>query len=164
MRSFLLAVTALMCSTTLFADCREYALQGDWTVFYQDNEFPTSVLTPGEQVTIQYTAAASQFSVELTDRDWKAWSGTWSHECVDGQTVLIGAIEHRSGGTVLVIEVNRVTDVDDLLLSPAGRVKLNQINIHFPGAYASSIPAELRDALQRDGLLASHPGHAHGYD
>jgi len=164
MRKLLLAVTMLMFSTVVYADCKENALQGEWTVFYRDNAFPTSVLAPDWMINIHYQDDLDEYSVELTDPRWKAWSGAWTHECVDGQTVLIGAIERRGGSASLVIEMSRVIDVDDLLPLPSGEIKLNQVNIHFPEQFSSEVPEELRESLFRSGYLASHPGHAHSYD
>ena len=164
MKKLLIAVVALMCCGTLYADCKEHALQGDWTVFYRDNAFPTSVLAPNELFLVNYNASSDRFSVDLTDPAWKAWKGRWSHECIDGQTVLIGAVEHRSSGTILVIEVSRVVDIGDLMARPSGEVRLNQINIHFPERHASSYPIELQNALTQAGPLLSHPGHAHADD
>lgn len=164
MRKLLMAAVALMFCSTLYADCREHALEGDWTVFYRDNAFPTSVLAPDEFFSIRYNAKSDKFSIDLTDPAWKAWNGRWSHECIDGQTVLIGAVEQRHSGAILVIEVSRVLDVNDLMARRSGQVKLNQINIHFPERYARSYPPELQDALTQAGPLLSHPGHAHADD
>ncbi len=110
-------------------------------MFYQNNAFPTSVLAPDKTINIQYFSDADEFSVDLSDPRWKAWSGNWSHECIDGQTVLIGAVERRSGGASLLIEISRVVDVDDLLARPSGDVNPNQINIHFPDRHASTYSA-----------------------
>ena len=158
----LLALSALLSCVPVFADCNENALQGVWTVFYRDNLFPTSVLAPDETIDIRYNAGADQFSVDFSDSDWAAWGGGWSHECINGQTVLIGAIEQRNGRrTTLVIEIAKVTDANDLLARSSGVKKLQQINIHFPERYAKSELSEAFEALKKGGYLASHPGHAH---
>lgn len=164
MKNLLLVFVAMMCCSAVYADCKEFALQGDWTVFYRDNGFPTSVLAPDGAVSIRYNESNDKFSVRLSDKDWKAWSGHWSHECIGGETVLIGAVEQRRGDAVLVIEVSRVTDVGDLMARPSGEVRLNQINIHFPERHASNYPPELQDALTQSGHLYAHPGHAHADD
>ena len=164
MKKLIFAVGLTMFSAGLWADCKEFDLQGDWTVFYRDNAFPTSVLAPDRQIIIRYLEDTDGFSVELTDPKWKAWSSDWAHECVDGQTVLLGAIENRGGNASLVMEISRVVEVEDLLARASGEVRLRQINIHFPETFSSAYPAELHKVLSGGGYLASHPGHAHADD
>lgn len=161
MKKILLALIAVVFSAPLYAGCNEYALHGEWSVFYRNNDFPTSVLAPDRLIDIRYSQELDQFSVGLTDHRWKAWAGAWTHECIDGQTVLIGAIERRSGDAALVIEINKVTEVNDLLARSSGVMRPDQINIHFPERHALGDLADVFDALQQDGYLASHPGHAH---
>ena len=40
------AILLLTTAVSAWADCGEGALEGDWTVFYRDNGYPTSVLAP----------------------------------------------------------------------------------------------------------------------
>lgn len=162
MRNLFLTVVFLICSGAVNADCNEFALHGDWTVFYRDNAFPTSVLAPDENISIRYEAKRKLYSVELTDKAWKAWSTTWSHECIEGQTVLFGAIERRNGRAVMLVEVTRVNEINELLPRQSGKTNLNQIVLHFPDLHTGNIPPELRDALLKDAFLVSHPGQAHG--
>lgn len=161
MHKILFAIFALVCSSQLLADCKEFALQGEWSVFYRNNAFPSSVLAPDKIVEIRYLSDLDQFSVELNDDHWKAWSGGWMHECINGQTVLIGAIEKRQGGMLLIVEISRVTEVSDLLARPSGEVKLNQINIQFPDQNAYNDTSGIFDVARKTGYLASHPGHTH---
>ena len=157
----LFALIALSGSVPALANCNESALQGTWTVFYRDNAFPTSVLAADETIYIGYNPGKDEFSVSFSDNDWAAWDGGWSSSCVDGQTVLIGAIKQRRGKTTLVIEMSRVTDPNDLLARSNGMKRPQQINIHFPDRYAQSAASHTFDATKRKGYLASHPGHAH---
>jgi len=158
----LLALSTLLSSFAVMADCNEYALQGTWSVYYRDNAFPTSVLAPGKTIDIQYNQKLDRFSLEFTDSRWKAWDGGWAHECIEGQTVLIGAIAQRRGKTRIVAEIRKVIDVADLLARSSGEMKLEQINIQFPRSFASTDLDNAFDALKQEGYLASHPGHAHG--
>lgn len=164
MHKILWAILAMTCSSQLVADCKEFALQGEWSVFYRNNAFPSSVLAADKIVEIRYLSDLDQFSVALNDDHWQAWSGGWMHECINGQTVLIGAIEKRQGGTLLVVEISRVTEVSDLLARPSGEVKLNQINIQFPDRQAYDDKVGVFDLAKKQGYLASHPGHAHAND
>jgi hypothetical protein len=161
MKKILLALIALVFSAPLYAGCNEYALFGEWSVFYRNNDFPTSVLAPDKLIDIRYDRKLDQFSVAFKDDHWKAWAGGWTHECIDRQTVLIGALERRGGGIALVVEISKVTNVSDLLARSSGTKKLNQINIRFPERQDHGKVAEIFDALQKNGYLASHPGHAH---
>lgn len=161
MKKILLVLIALVFSTPLYAGCNEYALVGEWSVFYRNNDFPTSVLAPDKLIDIRYDRKLDQFSVAVTDDRWKAWAGGWTHECINRQTVLIGAIERRGGGIALVVEISKVTDVSDLLARSSGTVRLNQINIRFPERQDHGKVAEIFDTSQKNGYLASHPGHAH---
>jgi len=158
---FLLALTALLSSIAVMADCNEYALQGTWTVYYQDNAFPTSVLAPDKTVDIHYNRELDEFTLEFTDRRWKAWDGNWAHECIEGQTVLIGAIAQRRGKVKIVVEIRKVIDVTDLLARSSGEMRLEQINIQFPRSFASTDLDGAFHALKQEGYMASTPGHAH---
>ena len=64
----LLALSTLLSSFAVMADCNEYALQGTWSVYYRDNAFPTSVLAPGKTIDIQYNQKLDRFSLEFTDQ------------------------------------------------------------------------------------------------
>lgn len=161
MHKILWVFLALVCSSQLLADCKEFALQGEWNVFYRDNAFPSSVLAADKIIDIRYLSDLDQFSVALNDDNWQAWSSGWTHECINGQTVLIGAIEKRKGGMLLVVEISRVTEVSDLLARASGEVKLNQINIQFPDQNAYNDTSGIFDVAKKTGYLASHPGHAH---
>jgi len=157
-------VLLLAAGTSAWADCKDWALEGDWTVFYRDNGFPTSVLAPDERVTIERDSASGAFSVSLSDPEWCAWGGHWESVCVNGQTILVGAIQRRGAATTLVIEISRVVEATDLLRNAAGIVRERQVGIRFPEPFAvSGLNADLAERAAR-GELASHPGHAHGWD
>jgi hypothetical protein len=158
------SVVLLTASASAWADCRESALEGDWTVFYRDNAFPTSVLAPDETLGISRDPKSGTFSVALTDPEWQGWNDAWEAVCVDGQTVLLGAIHRRHGANTLVIEISRVVTADDLLRNAAGVVRERQINIRFPQPFSMVEQNQALADLARRGLLASHPGHAHGWD
>lgn len=160
----LAAILLLMTAISAWADCGEGALEGDWTVFYRDNGFPTSVLAPDEVITIRLNGASGAFSVSMTDPEWRGWAGDWESVCVDGRTVLLGAIQRRHGRATLVIEVSRVTDARDLLRNAAGEVRERQINVRFPQPFAAAGLSGALAELAERGLLASHPGHAHGWE
>jgi len=157
-------VLLLAVCTATWADCREGALAGDWTVFYRDNGFPTSVLAPDGRVTIKLDEASGAFSVSLSDPEWKAWDGQWAPVCVNGQTILVGAIQRRGAATNLVMEVSRVVEAADLVRNAAGLVRERQIGIRFPEPFAATGLGNELAELAREGALASHPGHAHGWD
>ncbi len=164
MRWYTKQVAAMLLLTTAvsaWADCGEGALEGDWTVFYRDNGYPTSVLAPDEVITIRLSGSGGAFAVSLTDPEWRGWASAWESVCVDGRTVLLGAIQRRHGKATLVIEISRVTEARDLLRNAAGEVRERQINIRFPQPFAAE---GLSGALAEQGLLASHPGHAHGWE
>ncbi len=161
---FVLGFSLLLLCGSALADCGESALEGDWTVFYKDNGFPTSVLDPNETIQIALDGKSGDFAVELTDAKWKAWKGSWQTECINGQTILLGAIQRRKGATTLVVEISRVVKMGDLMRNPNGVVKERQINIRFPQPFAVIGISEELATLAEQGLLASHPGHAHGYD
>jgi hypothetical protein len=162
--NWLLGTVLLLLCATAGADCREWALDGDWTVFYQDNRFPTSVLKPDETVVIQRDRGTGAFSVGLSDPAWQAWAGNWETECINDQTILLGAIQQRGGATTLVIEISRVVEAADLLRNAAGVVRERQINIRFPQPFAAIERSDGLAVLAEQGVLASHPGHAHGDD
>jgi hypothetical protein len=154
----------LTTAVSAWADCREGALEGDWTVFYRDNGFPTSVLAPDEAITIRLDGASGAFSVSLTDPEWRGWNAAWESVCVDGNTVLLGAIQRRRGRATLVIEISRVIDSRDLLRNAAGEVRERQINVRFPQPFAAEGLGGALAELAEQGLVASHPGHAHGWE
>jgi hypothetical protein len=157
-------ILLLLASAGVAADCREAALEGDWTVFYRDNGFPTSVLAADETLAIAYDQRSKSFSVSLSDPRWQAWDGGWESVCVDGQAVLLGAVQRRQGAGTLLIEIARVVRADDLLRNAAGAVRERQINIRFPQPYAAlGLDGPLAELAER-GELASHPGHAHGWE
>ena len=157
-------IILLLVSIGAAAECGEDALEGNWTVFYRDNGFPTSVLAPDETIAIELDRSTGAFSVGLSDPGWQAWVGGWESACVNGQTVLLGAIQRRQGAATLVIEISRVVQAGDLLPIAAGVVPERQINIRFPQPFAAAgLSGPLAELAQR-GLLASHPGHAHGWE
>ncbi|NNK52501.1 MAG: hypothetical protein HKO99_12970 [Xanthomonadales bacterium] len=161
---YVAAMLLLMTAVSSWAGCREDALEGDWTVFYRDNGFPTSVLAPDEVINIQFDHKSRAFSVSLSDPEWRSWEANWDSVCVDGRTVLLGAIQRRHGRATLVIEISRVADTHDLLRNAAGVVRERQIKIRFPQPFAASGLSEALAELAERGLLASHPGHAHGWE
>lgn len=158
------AILLLTTAVSAWADCGEGALEGDWTVFYRDNGYPTSVLAPDEVITIRLSGSGGAFTVSLTDSEWRGWAGAWEPVCVDGRTVLLGAIQRRHGKATLVIEISRVTEARDLLRNAAGEVRERQINIRFPQPFAAEGLSGALAELAEQGLLASHPGHAHGWE
>ena len=163
MKWILATVLFLLCGA-VSADCRDWALEGDWTVFYRDNGFPTSVLAPDETIDIQLDRKSGEFSLQFTDPKWKGWEGSWQTECIQGETILLGAIQRRGGPTTLVIEISRVLKAKDLLPDSSGFVSDRQINIRFPQPFSATGLSEELAELAESGHLASHPGHAHGTD
>lgn len=161
---WVLAVVLLLVCGSVSADCRDWAMEGDWTVFYRDNGFPTSVLAPDETIDIQLDRKSGEFSIEFTDPKWKSWVGSWQTACIKGQTILLGAIQRRGGRTTLIVEISRVFKAEDLLRNSSGVVKERQINIRFPQPFAATELSEELAELAESGKLASHPGHAHGTD
>lgn len=161
--ALLLAACASAC-TSAWADCGEWALAGDWTVFYRDNGFPTSVLAPDERITIKHHGAGGTFSVSLSDPEWRAFEGRWESVCVNGQTILVGAIQRRGASTTLVMEISRVVAAADLVRNAAGIVRERQISIRFPEPFAAVGLGDGLGEAARRGELASHPGHAHGWE
>lgn len=157
-------VLLLLASAGAFADCRSGDLVGEWTVFYRDNGFPTSVLAPDEAISIQVDQNTGAYSVSLSDPRWRAWSGEWEATCIKGQTILHGAVQRRQGAGALVIEIARVVEAADLLPNADGAVRERQINIRFPQPYAALERGGNLAELAEKGLLASHPGHAHGWE
>lgn len=160
----LAAMLLLTTTMSAWADCNEDALEGDWTVFYRDNGFPTSVLAPDEVITIRINGSSGVFAVSMTDPEWRGWVGAWESVCVDGRTVLLGAIQRRHGRATLVIEISRVTHARDLLPNAAGEVRERQINVRFPQPFAAEGLGGALAELAEQGLVASHPGHAHGWE
>ena len=159
----LATVLLLLCGSAA-AGCRDWALEGDWTVLYRDNGFPTSVLAPDETIDIQLDRTTGKFSLAFTDPKWRAWEGSWQTECINGQTILLGAIQRRGGQNTLIIEISRVVNAKDLLPDASGWVSDRQINIRFPQPFAATGLSEELAKLAESGKLASHPGHAHGTD
>jgi hypothetical protein len=160
----LAAILLLTTAMSAWADCGESALEGDWTVFYPDNGFPTSVLAPDEVITIRLNGSSSAFAVSLTDPEWRGWNAAWESVCIDGNTVLLGAIQQRRGRVTLLIEFSRVTNAGDLLPNAAGEVRQRQINVRFPQPLAAADLSGALAELAEQGLVASHPGHAHGWE
>ncbi|MGD2130622.1 MAG: hypothetical protein PVJ33_16340 [Lysobacterales bacterium] len=159
-----MSVVLLTASASAWAECNESALEGDWTVFYRDNAFPTSVLAPDETLGISRNPRNGAFSVALSDPEWRSWNAEWEAACVNDQTVLLGAIQRRQGTTTLVIELSRVVTAGDLLRNSAGVVRERQISIRFPQPFSIAEQSGTLAELAKQGLLASHPGHAHGWD
>jgi len=160
---YLAAILLLSTGLPAWADCGEANLEGDWTVFYRDDAFPTSVLAPGENLSVSRDRRSGAFSVTLSDPEWRGWSAEWETVCANGQTILLGAIQSRRGTTTLVIEISRVVRPADLLRNARGEVRERQINIRFPQPFAvEGLSDAIREAAEQ-GWLASHPGHAHGY-
>lgn len=155
------ALVGFWWSAMLLADCNEFALQGEWTVFYQDNAFPSSVLVPDETISIHYDQPRDEFTLAFTDPNWQAWAGGWLRECVGGQTVLIGAIKQRRGAVLLMIEISKVVDVNDLLARASGVTKLEQINVLFPESFALNAMTNSAMDLSKYRHVASDPGHVH---
>ncbi len=150
--------------TALAADCDEAALEGDWIVFYRDNGFPTSVLTPGSVISIAPSETKRGFSVVVDDPEWQDWNGNWATACGNDRAVVLGAIRRKQGSTTLVVEISRVVSESDLLALPSGEIPPEQVNIRFPQPFAGNdFSSEDLKALAEQGLLSSHPGHAHGH-
>lgn len=151
----------LLFSSQLFADCPEFALHGDWTVFYKDNAAPDSVLAPDSGIEIRYNKGHDQFSVKLTDTNWKERKNSWTHTCVKNKVVLSGTIEKKTGSNSLSMEMSRVTEVSDLLPRSSGVTKLDQINIRFPQHQAHHGAEGAPIAQTGDSYPSADPGHAH---
>ncbi len=154
----------VMLSGNVLAECNKAELAGDWKVFYRNDAYPTSVLAAGEAISIQLDSKSGSLSVQLTDPDWQGWNESWETVCIDGHTILLGAIQQRSGKTTLVLEIGRVVKAGDSLSLSTGEVKARQVNIRFPQPYAALEHSESLSKLAEQGLLSSHPGHAHGWD
>ena len=159
-----LMILLMLVSASSWADCRDGALEGDWTIFYRNNAYPTSVLAPGEVLSIHKDRKSGDFSVALSDREWRGWDAKWESVCVNDQTVLLGAIQRRLGATMLVIEISRVVRYADLLRTADGVLPERQINIRFPQPFGVAGQNDALSRLAEQGLLVSHPGHAHGWD
>ncbi len=164
MKKFALGMVLMICSLDVLADCNASDLAGNWKIFYRDNGFPTSVLAPEETLAIKLDDSSGNFSVHMTDPDWWGVNGNWETECVDGQPILLGAIQQRRGRTTLVIEISRVTIAEDLLPLPDGELPERQINIRFPQPVAAMKQLSHLAEMAEQGKLSSHPGHAHGWD
>lgn len=150
-------------SVSALADCNEWTLNGNWRVFYRDNVYPTSVLAADEMIAVSVNGAG-KVDVSLSDPDWQGWTDAWEITCIDDQPVLLGAIQQRRGNTVLVIEISRVSEDRDLLRLANGERKSRQVNIRFPQPFAMMERGEVLRSLASEGVLSSHPGHAHGWD
>lgn len=151
----------LLFSSQLFADCPEFALHGDWTVFYKDNAAPDSVLAPDSGIEIRYNKGHDQFSVKLMDKNWKERKNSWTHTCVKNKVVLSGTIEKKTGSDSLSMEMSRVTAVSDLLPRSNGVMKLDQINIRFPQQQAHQGEDGAPIAQTGESYPSADPGHAH---
>lgn len=154
MNKILFTFLTLVCSSQLFANCSEFALHGDWTVFYQDNSKPDSVLAPDKVIEIRYDKSQDQFLVKFNDPNYKDKHNSWTHSCDMGKTVLTGTVEKRDGSDSHGIEMSRVTDVKDLLARSASVTKLDQISIRFPQAQA-------KYGEEEGSRPAADPGHGH---
>lgn len=160
----LAATVLLVVCGPAWTDCGVSALDGDWTVFYRDNAFPTSVLAPEATVGIRHDAKTGAVAVAVSDPEWQGLPRTWEVACVDGQAILLGAIQRRGAATTLLIEISRVVKAADLLRNAAGVVRERQIDIRFPQPFAAAANRDALSALAERGALASHPGHAHAWD
>ena len=157
----LFAFLALVFSAQLFADCSEFALHGDWTVYYQDNSKPDSVITPDSVIEIRYDKGQDQFLVKLNDPNYKDRHNSWTHDCKSDKTVLTGTIEKKVGSESHGVQLSRVTEISDLLPRSTGVMKLDQINIRFPQSQAIHGKEHAPTAQQEDSRPAADPGHGH---
>lgn len=160
MYKILFTFLTLLFSSQLLAYCQEFALHGDWTVFYQDNTAPDSVLAPDSIIEIRYNQGHDQFSVMLKDTNWVEKKNSWTHTCIMGKIVLTGTIE-SIGSDSLSMEMSRVTEVSDLLARSTGVMKLDQINIRFPQQQANRGEEGALIEQMEGSRRAADPGHAH---
>lgn len=159
MKRVIVFLLALSFTPTLFAQCPAFALHGDWTVFYRDNNAPDSVLAPGSVVEIRYFAEHEQFTVHLDDPAWMARRNSWSGECIGDVVSLTGILQERANGDRVMVEMHRVTDERDLLERANGVRKLDQLNIRV----MECIGLEC-DFAKLDSEPSHGHDHAHGHD
>lgn len=161
MNRVIVLLLALTCSSALFAQCPQFALHGDWTVFYRDNGAPDSILSPDSVIEIRYFSEHDQFTVKLSDPNWSARRNSWEAVCIDGNAVLTGILEDRAQSDRVLVEMSRVTDLADLLPRSSGVVRLNQINIRVMECSGPECDFAKADKTHGHDHPASDPGHAH---
>jgi hypothetical protein len=161
MNRVIVLLLALTCSSALFAQCPQFALHGDWTVFYRDNGAPDSILSPDSVIEIRYFSEHDQFTVKLSDPNWSARRNSWEAVCIDGNAVLTGILEDRAQSDRLRVEMSRVTNENELLARSNGVRKLDQISIRVMECVG--LECDFVDADEADGHdhPAADPGHAH---
>ena len=161
MNRILFAFLTLAFSSQLFADCSEFALHGDWTVFYQDNSKPDSFIEPGSVFEIRYDKSQDQFLVKLNDKNYKDKHNSWTNSCRTGKVYITGTIEKKDGSESHGLEMSRVTEVSDLLPRSPSVTNLDQISIRLPEAQANHGEEGAPIAQQEGSRPAADPGHMH---
>lgn len=158
MNKMLFILLTLVFSSQLYAQCPDYALHGNWKVFYKDNSSPDSVLEPDKYVKIRHSMDLDEYSVNLTDSKWISKRGSWTSSCIGKKVVLEGTIQKRNGSDSHTMVISRVTEASDLLARKNGVKKLDQIAIQIKNA--RSLDCDEEDADSDDGKLHD-PGHSH---